>query len=88
MLGNRENELLVTCLRREEESSKIEKLSKLSSPDWETIFQSSIRHDVAPLLYHRLKSLKPEALAKVFFCGSTKLVLSEPFTLREPQGER
>jgi hypothetical protein len=60
MLGNRENELLVTCLKREEESSKIEKLSKLSSPDWETLFQSSVRHDVAPLLYHRVKSRKPQ----------------------------
>ncbi|MBM4329810.1 MAG: nucleotidyltransferase family protein [Deltaproteobacteria bacterium] len=57
---NRIKELLVSCLRREDGSSKIEKLSKLSTPDWETIVKSSIRHDLAPLFYHRLKPLIPE----------------------------
>lgn len=49
--------LLLDCLRAEADLSRIKGLKNLTTSDWDGVIQQSLRHNIAPLLYQRLKNL-------------------------------
>jgi len=51
------DKLLLSCLRAEVDPSHIHDLKQLPASDWNGIIQQSLRHNIAPLLYQRLKNL-------------------------------
>lgn len=48
------NKIVLNLLRPNTDRSWVESLHRLSGTDWEGIFRLSLRHCIAPLLYHRL----------------------------------
>jgi len=51
-----EGELLLYCLGIETDEIRAAKLEQLSNSDWDEVIQQSVRHRVAPLLYHRFRT--------------------------------
>ncbi|OAD21821.1 hypothetical protein THIOM_002406, partial [Candidatus Thiomargarita nelsonii] len=50
--------LLLDCLHcREIDENRIAELNSLRAADWESLVQFAVRQSVAPLLYHRLKTV-------------------------------
>jgi hypothetical protein len=55
----KEDRLLLNCLRAGDDPSRICGPDSLTDSDWNGIIRHSLRHYVAPLLYHRLKGSSP-----------------------------
>ncbi len=56
---DQETEVLLYCLGTNANEKCAARLEQLLPSDWEGVIQRSMRHVVAPLLYHRLKILSP-----------------------------
>jgi hypothetical protein len=54
--------LLLFCLGNENEGSKAATMANWPASDWDNLVKQSIKHCIAPYLYHRLKSLRPAAV--------------------------
>ena len=55
------NELLCDCLCAQPDERTVQRLAQLSPRDWQDIAPIVAGHGVAPLLYHRLRALGPNA---------------------------
>ncbi|TGO02861.1 hypothetical protein PN36_17935 [Candidatus Thiomargarita nelsonii] len=54
--------LLLDCLHcREIDETRTAELNELRTADWESLVQFAVKQSVAPLLYHRLKTVYPKA---------------------------
>ena len=51
------DKLLLSCLKAEGDPSHIHGLENLTPSDWNDVIQQSLRHNIAPILYQRLKRL-------------------------------
>ncbi len=56
---NRKTEALLCCLRTERDGATAARLQRLSYSDWDSVIAQSAKHDVTPLVYHRIKTLSP-----------------------------
>lgn len=50
-------ELVLSCLRREEDNQKVARLKLFSPAEWEAVAREAERQGVGPLLYHTVKHL-------------------------------
>lgn len=57
---SRTDEFLLYCLRVVPNEAGDGRLATLSSTDWDVLIAESARYDLAPLLYHRLRTLHAE----------------------------
>ncbi|MFA5913811.1 MAG: nucleotidyltransferase family protein [Sterolibacterium sp.] len=54
---SRTDELLLYCLRAAADEAGEDRLEELSGVDWDDLIEESVRYGIAPLFYHRLRTL-------------------------------
>jgi len=55
-----EARLLLSCLRREEEAAKLNRLQDYTVKDWELVLEAALQSGLAPILFRTLKALDAE----------------------------